>query len=52
MKTEYKINNMIDKAIDAEGRFPGMSYEQGVRYALEWVMEYVDEAPIQEEEER
>ena len=49
MKTEYEINDMIDKAIDADVRSPGMSYEQGVRDALEWVMEYTDEAPIQEE---
>lgn len=37
--TEAQINDLIGELIDEPGpRFPGMTYEQGVRAALDWVL--------------
>lgn len=41
MKDESEIQAMCDKAADAamEGsKYPGMSYEEGIREALDWVL--------------
>lgn len=38
MKTEQEITQMIDEAYSNDGKFSGMTYEQGVVAALEWVM--------------
>ena len=38
--TETEINEVLDKCAQAcnEGsKFPGMSYEEGVKYAIEWM---------------
>ena len=45
MKTQQEIENMIDDAADAcdNPKMSGMTYEEGVRYALEWVMGDVDD---------
>jgi len=56
MKTEQEINDMLDKTYDkvssieegeTGGNF-GMTYEDGVKTALEWVNEYSNEEPIEE----
>lgn len=51
-RTEKEINEIIDWAARAEasGRsnFPGMSYEEGVRAALEWVTGQSDDKPNDE----
>ena len=49
MITDEKIiEAQIDRAIETDGDLFGMSYEQGVRDALEWIM-YGDksEPPIE-----
>jgi hypothetical protein len=33
-----RIYQEIDKAIENEGKYQGMSYEQGVEDALKWVL--------------
>lgn len=40
MKSETEIQEMADKAADAarNPQFFGMSYEQGVQAALDWVL--------------
>ena len=53
MRTEEEVQKMCDEATDA-GREPsklaGMSYEQGVEAALEWVLENPDyENPVKGE---
>ena len=52
MRSEPEIQDMADKASDmiakGEGRFSGMSYMEGVRAALEWIMELNgDESPLE-----
>ena len=44
MKTIEEINVQIDLA--DEDKYPGMSYSDGVKAALEWVLEYIDEQPM------
>lgn len=51
MKTEAEIQKMIDDAVDIQnkgGRFRGMTYEQGIEYALLWVLDQLDddESPL------
>ncbi len=51
MKTQEQIDSIIDEASDLineeSNRFPAMTYEEGVRTALEWVMsDDDDESPL------
>lgn len=52
MKTEEEIQAVIDEAADltAEGisNCQGMSYEEGVEYALRWVIEEGRDSPLDE----
>ncbi len=49
MKTEEQINKVLDRAVEAEyaPKLFGMSYEQGVRNALDWVLENSDDDPVE-----
>lgn len=49
MKTEKEINAMIDKTFDNEDAYPGMSYTDGIKAALSWVMGYEEEEPYENE---
>lgn len=42
---EELIVDQIDKAIETDGTYCGMTYEQGVRDALEWIL-HEDDAPL------
>jgi hypothetical protein len=42
------INEEISRAYDKDGRYPGMTYESGVRDALSWVLGETDEAPLED----
>ena len=50
MKTADEINKEIDRACDSESidgdKYPGMSYTEGVKDALSWVMEYEEDSPF------
>lgn len=46
MKTVAEIEKQIDIASEDNNKFSGMTYEQGVEAALSWVMDEVDEAPM------
>lgn len=48
MKSQSEIKEMIDKASDDERNLHGMTYQEGVRAALEWVLENWDEDPIED----
>lgn len=51
MREKYEMDDQIDLASDAsndgESRYPNMSYEDGIREALEWAAGYSEEAPLQ-----
>ena len=40
--TEKEINDVLNQCVEAEetgeSRWPGMSYEQGVKAGIEWVL--------------
>ena len=51
MKTEQQIEAIMDKVVEryhVASKVPGMTYEQGVRAALDWVMDEVDEDPLED----
>ncbi len=49
--TEEQIDEVVNKCVESEetgvSRWPGMTYEQGVKAALEWVQGY-GENPIED----
>ena len=50
---EKEIQEQLDIATDlinnGESKYPSMSYEDGVKYALEWIL-YAQEPPLPDEE--
>lgn len=47
MKTEQQINELLDKVDEfAPSKFSGMSYEQGIAAALQWVLEEFEGSPL------
>lgn len=40
--------NLAAEAIEQGSKYPGMTYEEGVRAALEWVTGDVSEHPMEE----
>ena len=51
MKSEKEIEDQIDEASLTEDntRYPGMNYEEGVKYALEWVMRDDVDKPMEDD---
>lgn len=51
MRAEDEINEVLNwaaKGEDEGSKFPGMSFEQGVRAGIEWIMGESDVRPDQE----
>ena len=51
-RTEEELYRVLDWAQSAENgksRFPGMSYEDGIVYTLDWILGRSDDAPDNEE---
>lgn len=46
IKDDKLIEEQMDKATDMDGTYTGMSYEQGIKDALEWVL-YGGDAPLE-----
>jgi hypothetical protein len=53
VRGEDEVYEQIDKAgeliNDEVSMYSGMSYEQGVRDALEWILGDIDDAPMDDE---
>ena len=51
-KTEDDLYEQIDLANDCinsgESKYPGMSYEEGVKSAIEWILGLIPEAPMKD----
>ena len=45
VNNEEQIQEQIDKAIELDGTYNGMTYEQGIKDALEWIL-YGEEPPL------
>lgn len=50
VRSNLEIDALIDKCAQQSGssRFPGMTYEQGIREALEWVTGETEDYPLPE----
>jgi len=50
--TEDQINEVLNKCSEAEEggetKWPGMTYEQGVKNGIEWVLGYISANPVEE----
>jgi hypothetical protein len=47
MRTQPQIDEQINKAMQSTA-MTGMTYEEGVRAALEWVSDITEEEPMEE----
>lgn len=51
-RTSSEVDDVLNWAADAEDEgvkhFPGMSYEEGVSYALRWVFGLSDDNPMED----
>ena len=50
--TQQQIDDVLNRAAEAEEegtKWPGMSYEQGVKAGIEWVLGYIDSNPMDDE---
>lgn len=47
MRTKAEIEDQIYKTMDKANQCPGMTYAEGVRDALEWVVEDTDDPPME-----
>jgi len=48
-RTDDEINDVLNKTfegIDQGTKWPGMSYEQGVQAALDWLFGSIDDNPM------
>ncbi len=54
VRTEQEIYEVLDECLNSENTstsiYPGMSYEQGVKAAIEWIIGNTNEHPINEED--
>ena len=51
-RTEEELYRVLDWAMTGKNegsRFPGMSYEDGIIYTLDWILGRSDDAPDNEE---
>lgn len=47
--TEEQMEEQLGRAIDEDGKWPGMNYTDGVRNALSWVLGESDTGPMDDE---
>lgn len=52
MRDEQEIQDMADEATSAAykaSKYPGMSYEEGIHAALDWVLDETMPSPLEDE---
>jgi hypothetical protein len=53
VRTEQEICEVLDECLNCENTstsiYPGMSYEQGVKAAIEWLIGDTEDHPINDE---
>jgi hypothetical protein len=53
VRSEQEIESLLEQCLVAENEgsdYPGMSYEQGIKCAIEWVIGHTDEHPLNSED--
>ena len=52
VRTPEEVNSVIDAAAvmieRGRSKFPGMTYEEGVRAALDWLLGSIDDHPMED----
>ena len=52
VRTSEEVNSVIDAAAvmveRGRSKFPGMTYEEGVRAALDWILGNIDDHPMED----
>jgi len=52
-KTEEEVDDIVNRCGEQESKggskWPGMTYEQGVRAALDWIVGWSDDHPLDDE---
>lgn len=52
VRTEQEIWDLLSQCLDTENsgssNYPGMSYEQGIKAAIEWITGETEDHPINE----
>ena len=52
-RPQGEINNLLDRCSDLENQgaslYPGMTYEEGVKAGIEWVLGQTDDHPLEDE---
>lgn len=51
VRTDEEIDDVLDKCFEAEqsgSKYRGMSYEQGIRYVIDWLTQECMEHPFDE----
>ena len=46
-RTKEEIEEQIDLTMEFPNKFHGMTYADGVKYALQWVLGEMDEKPME-----
>lgn len=53
-QSDTNIDDVLNQCADAEdegrSQYPGMTYEQGVRIGIEWLLGITDESPFEGDE--
>jgi len=46
-RSPEEIEQLLDSAIEEPGKYPGMSYTEGIRNTIEWIFGITDDNPME-----
>ena len=49
VRSDDEIDDLLDKCYDGGTHYRGMTYEDGIRAAIEWLTGLTDDNPIEED---
>jgi hypothetical protein len=47
-RTDEEIDLVLNEAMENEHKFPGMTYMQGVKEAIDWITGQTDSNPVED----
>ncbi len=54
-RDEAEIDDVLNRCADADNtgqsQYPGMTYEQGIRAGVEWLLGIIEESPFDDDED-
>lgn len=52
VRSEDEVYNLLNQCVESEetgvSKYPGMTYEQGVRDALDWMLDSSQDSPLED----